>query len=147
MKKLITVLLISLFLFGCQSDKFDASYTFSDLTISYPSDLNLKGKVTATYNAELENDDIYITIEKIINDDNYSFDELKQKFEETYDAIFEKVEKVKDSSKYAIYTSDFITGLYYDDDAYYVLIAQDSDGLKDNYDLIIQIFEEVKIKS
>lgn len=150
MKKTIVVIMLVLLLFGCKSTQLDDSYTFDDLTISYPSDLNLKGKVTATYNASISNDDLYITIEKLINDDNYSFKEIKEKLEESYNAIFEKVEKVKDSNKYAIYkTNDYcLTGLYYKDDkTYYVVITQDSDALKDNYDWLLQSFKEVKIKS
>ncbi len=148
MKKTIAIILLALLLFGCS--QLDDSYTFSDLTISYPSNLNLKGKVTATYNASVSNDDLNITIEKLINDDNYSFKEIKEKLEGSYNAIFEKVEKIKDNNKYAIYkTNDYsLTGLYYKDDkTYYVVITQDSDSLKDNYDWLLKSFKEVKIKS
>lgn len=150
MKKTVTILFLMVLLLGCGSTRqLDALYTFDDLTISYPSDLNLDGKITATYNASLKNDDLYITIEKIINDNNYSFDEIKSKFKETMSLAFEKVEKIKESNTQAIYKlNDYnIAGLYYKDDkTYYVVLTQESDGLKDNYDWLLKSFKEVKVK-
>lgn len=42
MKKILSVVALSLFLFACSSTTSLSTYKFKDLTIEYPSDMNIE---------------------------------------------------------------------------------------------------------
>ena len=56
MKKIISIIVFSLFLFACSSTTSLSTYKFRDLTIEYPSDINIKTNVLTSNNVDLRSD-------------------------------------------------------------------------------------------
>lgn len=148
MKKTLYLFFILSFLSACSSKEIDTSYKFKDLTISYPSDIDMVGKVTNTYGATLASDDYFISIDKIINDNNLDFKKIKEELKNI--AVFNNnIKTLVNDDKYAIYEygENGLVGVYLDEaNDYYVLIAQgEKDILKANYDWTLKAFKNVKV--
>lgn len=148
MKKILGIFAIVFILCACSSTSLNGTYKFKDLTICYPDDANLNGKIYSTYSAALNGEDFFITIDKIINDKGYSFKEMMNKIEQS--AIFDKkCDRIVNDDKHVIYKYDdyALVSLYQgSDNSYYCLIAQgDKDSLKENYSWILKSFKNIKI--
>ena len=67
MKKIISIIVFSLFLFACSSTTSLSTYKFRDLTIEYPSDINIKTNVLTSNNVDLRSDNYVITTQRLYN--------------------------------------------------------------------------------
>lgn len=67
MKKILSVVALSLFLFACSSTTSLSTYKFKDLTIEYPSDMNIEKKVLASDNVDLRGDNYLIKFQELYN--------------------------------------------------------------------------------
>lgn len=148
MKKIISIIAFSLFLFACSSTTSLSAYKFKDLTIEYPSDMNIEKKVLASDNVDLRGDNYLIKIQELYNKNNQSFSDLRKQYETT--EIFEEgCTLLVNDNKHAIYQyGDYGLAciLLGNDNHYYSLIAQgEKDALKDNYDWILKSFKNIKV--
>lgn len=148
MKKVISIIVFSLFLFACSSTTSLSTYKFKDLTIEYPSDISLEKKVLSSNTVDLRSNNYLIKIQKFYNDDNLSFNDLRKWYEST--VIFESgCSLLVNDDKHAIYQYDdyglacIFLGT---DNSYYCLYAQgDMDALKDNYNWILKSFKNINV--
>ena len=62
MKKILSVVALSLFLFACSSATSLSTYKFKDLTIEYPSDISIEKKVLSSDDVDLRGDNYLIKI-------------------------------------------------------------------------------------
>lgn len=148
MKKILSVVALSLFLFACSSATSLSKYKFKDLTIEYPSDISIEKKVLASDNVDLRGDNYLIKIQELYNKNNQSFHDLRKWYEST--AAFEDgCTLLVNDDKHAIYQyDDFGLACIYlgNNNHYYSLISQgDKDALKDNYDWILKSFKNIKV--
>ena len=148
MKKIISIIVFSLFLFACSSTTSLSTYKFRDLTIEYPSDINIKTNVLTSNNVDLRSDNYVITTQRLYNKNNLSFADLRKHHESL--PIFEDgCTLLVNDNKHAIYQyGDYGLSCIFlgNDNHYYSLIAQgDKDALKDNYDWILKSFKNIKI--
>lgn len=147
-KKIISIVAFSLFLFACSSTVSLSTYKFKDLTIEYPSDINIEKKVLASDNADLRGDNYLIKIQELYNKNNKTFSDLRKWYEST--ALFEGgCTLLVNDNKHAIYRyDDYGLACIYmgNGNSFYSLIAQgDMDALKDNYDWILKSFKNIKV--
>lgn len=148
MKKMISIVAFSLLLFACSSSTSLSTYKFKDLTIEYPSDMNIEKKVLASDNVDLRSNNYLIKIQELYNKDNLSFSDLRKQYESS--AIFEGgCTLLANDNKHAIYRyGDYGLACIYmgSGNSFYSLIAQgDMDVLKDNYDWILKSFKNIKV--
>ena len=133
MKKILSVVALSLFLFACSSATSLSKYKFKDLTIEYPSDISIEKKVLASDNVDLRGDNYLIKIQELYNKNNKSFSDLRKWYEST--ALFEGgCTLLVNDNKHAIYQyDDYGLACIFlgNDNHYYSLISQgDKDALK-----------------
>ncbi|MCI7445005.1 MAG: hypothetical protein SO189_02895 [Erysipelotrichaceae bacterium] len=148
MKKILSVVALSLFLFACSSATSLSTYKFKDLTIEYPSDISIEKKVLSSDDVDLRGDNYLIKIQRFYNGDNQSFHDLRKQYETT--AIFEEgCTLLVNDDKHAIYQyNDYGLACIFlgNNNHYYSLISQgDKDALKDNYDWILKSFKNIKV--
>ena len=148
MKKILSVVALSLFLFACSSATSLSKYKFKDLTIEYPSDISIEKKVLASDNVDLRGDNYLIKIQELYNKNNQSFHDSRKWYEST--AAFEDgCTLLVNDDKHAIYQyDDYGLACIFlgNNNHYYSLISQgDKDALKDNYDWILKSFKNIKV--
>lgn len=148
MKKILSVVALSLFLFACSSVTSLSTYKFKDLTIEYPSDISIEKKVLSSDDVDLRGDNYLIKIQRFYNGDNQSFHDLRKWYEST--AAFEDgCTLLVNDDKHAIYQyDDYGLACIFlgNNNHYYSLISQgDKYALKDNYDWILKSFKNIKV--
>lgn len=141
-------LLMTCCLFACSSTTSLSTYKFRDLTIEYPSDINIKTNVLTSNNVDLRSDNYVITTQRLYNKNNLSFADLRKHYESL--PIFEDgCTLLVNDNKHAIYQYDDygLACIFLGNDKhYYSLIAQgDKGALKDNYDWILKSFKNIKV--
>lgn len=141
-------LLMTCCLFACSSTTSLSTYKFKDLTIEYPSDINIEKKVLTSDDVDLRGDNYLIKIQELYNKNNLSFADLRKHHESL--PIFEDgCTLLVNDNKHAIYQyGDYGLSCIFlgNDNHYYSLIAQgDKDALKDNYDWILKSFKNIKV--